>query len=303
MLTLRLCGVAVGSQEPHLRMEIGSNELLAGPPGLTYVSEWSVGLGQRHFQQMRRIRMTTVYRMSNAPDVDGYVAGLTAIRDRISDLQLRLLQEQYAAPDRTVTSGGLARLVGIEGGHSVVNRLYGGLGHAFCDELGIRPDLRPDLTHRWWSVWSTGWTTDRGFVWRMLPQVAEALKRLGWVDTTYLYPGELREPDRFPEGAVRRVSVNAYERNPRARARCIEAYGTACCICGTSLDAVYGDAAKGFIHVHHLRPLSEIAGEYEVDPVEDLRPVCPDCHAVIHLGGEHRSIEEVRGMLRTRGGA
>ena len=130
--------------------------------------------------------MTAVYRMTNAPDVDGYTAGLSAIRGKMGDLQLRLLQEQYAAPDRTITSGELARLVGIEGGHSVVNRLYGGLGHTFCDELGVRPDLRPDFTHRWWSVWSTGWTTDRGFVWRMLPQVAEALERLGWVDATYL---------------------------------------------------------------------------------------------------------------------
>lgn len=244
--------------------------------------------------------MTTVYRMTNAPDVDGYVAGLTAIRDKMSDLQLRLLQEQYAVPERTVTSGELARLAGIETerGHSYVNLHYGRLGHAFCDELGIRPYLRPDFTHRWWSVWSTGWTTDRGFVWRMLPQVAEALERLGWVDTTYLYPDELRAPERFPEGAVRRVSVNAYERNPRARARCIEVHGTACCMCDTDLGAVYGDVATGFIHVHHLRPLSEIAGEYEVDPVRDLRPVCPNCHAVIHLGGEHRSLEEVRQLLQ-----
>ena len=244
--------------------------------------------------------MTTVYRMMNAPDVDGYVAGLTAICDKISDSQLRLLQEQYEAPDRTVTSGELARLAGITGGHTVVNGFYGRLGHAFCDELGIRPDLRPDFTHRWWSVWSTGWTTDRGFVWRMLPQVAEALERLGWVDTTYLYPDEVRAPERVPEGAVRQVSVNAYERNPRARARCIEAHGTACCVCGTDLGAVYGDVARGFVHVHHLRPLSEIAGEYEVDPVHDLRPVCPNCHAVIHIGGENRSLEEVKQMLLLR---
>ncbi len=132
--------------------------------------------------------MATIYRMTNAPDVDGYVAGLTAIRHKTSDLQLRLLQEQYAAPERTGTLGELARLVGIEmeRGHRYVNLHYGKLGHLFCDELGIRPDLRPDFTHRWWSVWSTGWTTDRGFVWRMLPQVAEALERLGWVDATYL---------------------------------------------------------------------------------------------------------------------
>lgn len=39
------------------------------------------------------------------------------------------------------------------------------------------------------------------------------------------------------------------------------------------------------------------AGEYEADPAEDLRPVCPNCHAVIHLGGKDRNIEKVRAML------
>lgn len=71
-------------------------------------------------------------------------------------------------------------------------------------------------------------------------------------------------------------------------------------VCGTDLGAVYGDVARGLVHVHHLRPLSEIAGEYEVDPVHDLRPVCPNCHAVIHIGGENRRLEEVKQMLLLR---
>lgn len=241
--------------------------------------------------------MARVYEMQNAPDVSGYVTGLTAIRDKVSDSQIRLLLVQYAAEERSVTASRLADLAGIKGGHSVVNLLYGRLGHTFCDELGIEPELRPDFTHRWWSVWSKGWDTDGGFVWQMLPQVAEALEHLGWVDVTQ-EPGEIRQPESLVEGAVRRIVVNAYERNPRARARCIEAHGARCCVCETSLDALYGDVAEGFIHVHHLRSISDIAAEYELDPVRDLRPVCPNCHAVIHLGGENRSIDEVRRMLR-----
>lgn len=111
-------------------------------------------------------------------------------------------------------------------------------------------------------------------------------------------PEEVHHLDGLSEGAVRVVAVNAYERNPEARRLCIEHHGTACCICGFSFGAVYGKVAEGYIHVHHLRPLSEVGGEYEVDPVEDLRPVCPNCHAVLHLGGECRSIEEVRELLR-----
>jgi hypothetical protein len=115
--------------------------------------------------------------------------------------------------------------------------------------------------------------------------------------TDSVLPEEIIQPSGLVEGAVRSITVNAYERNPQARRQCIDAHGTICCICGFSFGAVYGKVADGYIHVHHLRPLSQVNGEYVVDPVKDLRPVCPNCHAVLHLGGECRSIEEVKRMV------
>jgi hypothetical protein len=114
-------------------------------------------------------------------------------------------------------------------------------------------------------------------------------------------PEEVVRPSGLVEGALRSITVNAYERNPQARRQCIEAHGTTCCICGFSFGAMYGELADGYIHVHHLRPLSEVNGEYVVDPIKDLRPVCPNCHAVLHLGGECRTIDEVKRMLETEG--
>jgi hypothetical protein len=111
-------------------------------------------------------------------------------------------------------------------------------------------------------------------------------------------PDELDVSMPIREGARYQVTVNAYERDPRARQICIDRYGTDCAICGFSFRAKYGEIAEGFIHVHHLRPLSEIGEEYEVDPVEDLRPVCPNCHAVLHRRIPAYSIEEVRAFLR-----
>ncbi len=104
-------------------------------------------------------------------------------------------------------------------------------------------------------------------------------------------------PTGLIEGAVRTITVNAYERSSKARAQCIAAHGTACCVCGFRFGAVYGLEFARLIHVHHLRPLSEIGGEYEVNPIEDLRPVCPNCHAVIHHGGGLRDIEEVQQFI------
>jgi hypothetical protein len=110
-------------------------------------------------------------------------------------------------------------------------------------------------------------------------------------------PDEVMDDGEFREGARSRVTVNAYERNAEARRRCIETYGTRCSICNFSFGEAYGPEADGYIHVHHIRPLSQLGDEYVVDPVADLRPVCPNCHAMLHLGGGSRSIEEVRQLL------
>lgn len=97
------------------------------------------------------------------------------------------------------------------------------------------------------------------------------------------YPDEANvESKTFPEGAKQTVQVNRYERNPEARAKCIEFHKARCKVCEMSFDETYGMFAKDFIHVHHIKPLSEINEEYEVDPINDLIPVCPNCHAMLH---------------------
>ncbi len=99
------------------------------------------------------------------------------------------------------------------------------------------------------------------------------------------------------EGAKYQLTVNAYERDPTARNICITEYGAKCAVCGMSFGEVYGPQAAGFIHVHHLRPLTEIGHEYQVDPIKDLIPLCPNCHAVVHLRTPPFRLDEVRQLL------
>lgn len=54
---------------------------------------------------------------------------------------------------------------------------------------------------------------------------------------------------------------------------------------------------KHAVHVHHKTPLAEIGHDYEVDPVNDLIPVCPNCYTAIHYGGEVRTVEEVQELI------
>lgn len=92
-----------------------------------------------------------------------------------------------------------------------------------------------------------------------------------------IYPETVLEEQKYITGAVRQVLVNAYERDPEARAECIRHHGTRCSVCAVSFEERYGQIGKGFIHVHHRKPLAsrEI---YTLDPVRDLIPVCPNCH-------------------------
>jgi hypothetical protein len=114
-------------------------------------------------------------------------------------------------------------------------------------------------------------------------------------------PEEVHGCPTFPEGSVQRIAVNRYERDPQAREACITYYGTACHVCGFDFVAVYGEVMAGFTHVHHLKPLATVRDGYRVDPVEDLRPVCPNCHAVIHRHEPPYSIQEVQQFLQAAG--
>jgi 5-methylcytosine-specific restriction protein A len=132
------------------------------------------------------------------------------------------------------------------------------------------------------------------------PDVAEALAA-EWAATEH--GGEFRLPEEatldsgYAEGSVRSTLVNAYERSSHARAECIEHYGVRCSVCGFDFAAVYGEIAAGFIHVHHTVPLSRVGPGYRVDPIRDLRPVCPNCHAVLHMQDPPMGVDELRGMV------
>ncbi|MGG0788273.1 DUF3427 domain-containing protein [Peribacillus simplex] len=105
---------------------------------------------------------------------------------------------------------------------------------------------------------------------------------------------EITSPEIYIEGATKTITVNVYERNPVARKKCIEHYGCKCVICNFNFEKTYGEIGKDFIHVHHLVELSEIGIEYGINPIEDLRPVCPNCHAMLHKRKPAYTIKELR---------
>lgn len=101
----------------------------------------------------------------------------------------------------------------------------------------------------------------------------------------------------YTEGTPNQVMLTKYERNPFARKACVKHYGLSCIVCGFNLEQVYGDIGKDFIHVHHLTQVAQVGRQYTIDPINDLRPVCPNCHAMLHRRKEEISLEELKSLL------
>ena len=105
------------------------------------------------------------------------------------------------------------------------------------------------------------------------------------------------DDDKLYEGALMKVNVNKYERNQKARKECVAKKGYQCMVCGRDFEATYGEIGKGFIHVHHLTPISTIGKEYELNVDQDLAPVCPNCHYMLHRKNPPYTIEELKDIL------
>lgn len=101
----------------------------------------------------------------------------------------------------------------------------------------------------------------------------------------------------YEEGNKAEIMANKYERNPINRVICLRKYGYQCQVCGFDFSAIYGDIGKDFIHVHHIVPVSKMGEHYIVNPLTELIPVCPNCHAMLHKKDPPYSIDELKGQI------
>ena len=106
------------------------------------------------------------------------------------------------------------------------------------------------------------------------------------------------------EGAKKQVVVNRYERDPKARIACINYYRKKnngrlkCEICGFDFGKIYGEEFIEKINIHHLVEISSIGSEYEINPTEDLIPICPNYHLIAHSKKPAYTPDEIREMIR-----
>ncbi|WP_062749574.1 HNH endonuclease [Erwinia persicina] len=137
----------------------------------------------------------------------------------------------------------------------------------------------------------------KSFVDELQPMYLERIDN-GWyatVEEAFSYSLDLVE--KYYEGQPRERLITYYERDPIARRKCIEYHGLSCKACGFNFKEVYGDLGGNYIHVHHKVKLSSIKKRYAVDPIKDLVPLCANCHSMIHIGTEMKTVEDLKKII------
>jgi 5-methylcytosine-specific restriction protein A len=114
-----------------------------------------------------------------------------------------------------------------------------------------------------------------------------------------IYDGKTSSPELngFPEGGRVTLEVNRYERDHRNRTLCLQARGYRCTVCDFNFAERYGELGRDYIHVHHLTPVSQMGNGYVINPLVDLVPICPNCHAMIHKANPPLTPESLKILL------
>lgn len=171
----------------------------------------------------------------------------------------------------------------------------------------VHPEKTDDLSGTWtdfsFSLSKLGVHADNTEDPKVFSAVGQLLSHAVGMTVSLLLQEDILDHDDplvagLPEGAKTRVEINRYERSRLNREACIAHHGTCCSACGIDLKKIYGELGDGFIHVHHITPVSAMGEDYIVDPQKDLFPVCPNCHAMLHRRNPPLMLDELKTIIR-----
>ena len=106
------------------------------------------------------------------------------------------------------------------------------------------------------------------------------------------------EKDRI-EGRLTEAKVLRRQRNRAARQKCLEDSNYTCYVCGFNFEKAYGKIGKGFLEVHHTKPLASYDEEHII-PQSELCALCSNCHSMVHRTREVLDVDELKRMFEAR---
>lgn len=221
-------------------------------------------------------------------------------KELTNETDLSIFQALYSFEGHRAYASQIGLLLGYHGKspHAPLNSEIGRFAKRIARQYDIKFTERSERKYKYWDLFFDGWEEGNYFVWKLKKELVQALENLK-LTGEQPYPEELIAESELAltEGARKTIVVNSYERNSKARSMCIAHWGGKCSVCGFEFEKIYGCIGSGFIHVHHLTPVAEIGKLYQINPVNDLRPVCPNCHAMLHTSNPPLSIEQLREII------
>lgn len=220
-----------------------------------------------------------------------------------NEFDLSIFQALYAFENHKAYASQIGILLGYnsKSPQAPLNSEIGRYAKRIAKFYDVQFTERIQGKYKYWDLFFKGWEEGKYFVWQLKPEIAEALEDRK-LTGEQPYAEEIISANgvALTEGAKRTVTVNTYERNSKARTRCIAHWGCLCAVCNFDFQKTYGDIGSGFIHVHHLVPLSEIGESYQVNPINDLRPICPNCHSMLHTSDPPLDMEQLKKLLNRK---
>ncbi len=149
---------------------------------------------------------------------------------------------------------------------------------------------------------------DEAVVWEHFASDPEALHAAASAIRANVFDGISSEPQDFQDDLAEAAEGHLLTRQHQVRERSrslIEAKKRAvlraggrlvCEACGFDFEERYGERGKGFIEVHHTKPLHTLMPGSKTR-LEDLSLLCSNCHRMVHAKLPWLSVSEVASLL------
>lgn len=105
---------------------------------------------------------------------------------------------------------------------------------------------------------------------------------------------QIKNLKEYNDGARKQIILEIGYRNQALIIKAKETLGVTCEVCTFNFGETYGSHGKGFIEMHHLDPIA--LGERR-STIADLKPVCANCHRMLHRGDKVLSIAELKRII------
>ena len=115
------------------------------------------------------------------------------------------------------------------------------------------------------------------------------------------------EKDMVSEGEIAKKDTVVRKRSKKLRDAAIAYYTKPdgkiyCAACGFCFADMYHDRGKGFIEIHHEKPLYQFSTDgfeaYIGEAVKNMKPVCSNCHRMLHRGESTITVDELKQIIQ-----